>query len=808
MATSAKVAEAYVDLQLRTAAFKAAIADATNETRKFSTQLKAEMESSRLSIRLLSQDLGVGIPRGLQTVIARLPGVSQALSAAFSSIAVLALIDVVYKAGEKITEFVQKNEEAARKNASANYEFTASLVKSNAQLAVTNDRLDIDIAKLSHKPTNNLALALDEAKLSAIDLADKLEKAIDKERELLEISDTKWYQQLGTTASNETTKDSLNSYQGDVNKTNNRFDGEVAGAKSVADAQAIEVRRRQELLRVTEAYYNTLTGEIALRKEYQSILTKNSDTLSDTERDRYRTLNEQFSQRKNSNGDQSTILPALTNLQGQIGVMGNGLQLEVRNDQLTNQDAAAQAAHTATDEAKKAAADRLRLFETNYEQEKVQYGMSLSQEAAYWGSKIASFTKGSQEYLSVLTKFATASTAEGKYLEGVSKNYRDRTGTLAPLTIGDRGTDADSAAISKGLEQQAALRASLTEAATAYRLQTGAINEHDASLLITAAHTDEYKAKLSTLTSELAKLRGEEMDFNGQNVDPQNATKQQAVQNQIDELSGKAKIQSLTDAQATLSTTWTGMIDSVFDELIKRSKDTVGQLKQISEQIIDGINSQLAKSLTGQKADFAKVLQNGSEQLAKSGIQKLEGLGLSALGFGGGKRDGSSAAAALYVQMAAGGSTVSGSSIPGFADLFPASHPNVTGPGSGIASSASKGLLGLLNNSNWASSLFGGNLFGSGSIFGHFALGGNVMAGVPIDVGEMGRERFVPSVPGRIVPNNQLGNGAPSIGYIDARGTDPVQTGMAVQRAMQATHAQSVRDASHAMQERSRRTPH
>lgn len=43
-----------------------------------------------------------------------------------------------------------------------------------------------------------------------------------------------------------------------------------------------------------------------------------------------------------------------------------------------------------------------------------------------------------------------------------------------------------------------------------------------------------------------------------------------------------------------------------------------------------------------------------------------------------------------------------------------------------------------------------------GSLFGHKALGGPVSAGRPYMVGEAGRELFVPSSSGRIVPNNQL----------------------------------------------------
>jgi hypothetical protein len=76
---------------------------------------------------------------------------------------------------------------------------------------------------------------------------------------------------------------------------------------------------------------------------------------------------------------------------------------------------------------------------------------------------------------------------------------------------------------------------------------------------------------------------------------------------------------------------------------------------------------------------------------------------------------------------------------------------------------------------------------------------------VPIDVGEMGRERFVPSVPGRIVPHSQLGGG--NVWHIDARGTDPALTQANVARALQATRVQAVHDASRAMMEHGRRVP-
>lgn len=50
-------------------------------------------------------------------------------------------------------------------------------------------------------------------------------------------------------------------------------------------------------------------------------------------------------------------------------------------------------------------------------------------------------------------------------------------------------------------------------------------------------------------------------------------------------------------------------------------------------------------------------------------------------------------------------------------------------------------------------------IVGLGGLFG-FAAGGEVMANMPIIVGERGPELFVPSTTGKIVPNNQLGSGA------------------------------------------------
>lgn len=483
---------------------------------------------------------------------------------------------------------------------------------------------------------------------------------------------------------------------------------------------------------------------------------------------------------------------------GQLTAQG----LNATHDTLEAQDKVLEAQKSNIDEAKKASAQLLQTYEDAYNRQKAQYGMSLLAESNFWRSRISAFAKNSKEYAEV---FSRANEPINKLFAGTEQAYRDRSGTAPQMQ--SRSSDADTVAIARGLEQQASLNAAITEATTKYKLEIGAIDTHTAALDNAGAHTDEYKAKIFTLTTELAKLHSEEMDVNGVNVDPANAAKQQEVQNQINQLNGQRQIQTLTDTQATLSTTWVGMIDSVFDELIRKGQDTVSQIKAISTQLIGDVNNNIAKALTGGKTDWRKTFQQTGESLTKTGLGKLEGIGLKALGFGGGKRDGSSAGSALFVQMAGAGGL--GASIPGLG-LFGSAKPNVIGPGGAqagkMASGATSGLLGMLNNSDWASGLMGGKLFGSGSFFGGgFATGGDVQAGVPIDVGEMGIERFTPSVPGHITPNKDLRGGHTY--NIDARATDPVMVHAAVARANQQTYQRSVHDATRASAERSRRTP-
>ena len=119
MAANAKVAEIYVQLKADLAEYKKTLGEANVIAKQWGNTMREENQKSREAIRLLNEDLGVHLPRGLQNIISKMPGVSTAMNAAFDAVVVFALIHAVMEVTEKITEYTKKAEETAKKNKTA-----------------------------------------------------------------------------------------------------------------------------------------------------------------------------------------------------------------------------------------------------------------------------------------------------------------------------------------------------------------------------------------------------------------------------------------------------------------------------------------------------------------------------------------------------------------------------------------------------------------------------------------------------------------------------------------------------------------
>jgi hypothetical protein len=176
-----------------------AFAKAKDSAKDFKSAMQREVKESNASLALLGEELGVRLPRHLRGFVSQLPGVSKAMSAAFAGVAVIAIAEVLVKAAEKAYELAKAFDisgEAAKKNADAWKTLQTSQLRSNEQIELTNAKLDVEIAKLEHKPVNNLKVALLEAQIAAGSLYEKLHKANLESIKLLKDSQPNWFIRL------------------------------------------------------------------------------------------------------------------------------------------------------------------------------------------------------------------------------------------------------------------------------------------------------------------------------------------------------------------------------------------------------------------------------------------------------------------------------------------------------------------------------------------------------------------------------------------------------------------------------------
>jgi len=642
MAVSAKVASAYIDLVARTEAFEKALGQATLETRKFRGTVQAEMREAKGSMMLLGEEIGVHIPRHLQTFIAKLPGVSSAMSSAFNAVAVFALIDIVFKAGEKIVEFVKKNEEAAKKNAAMWEESRSKLVLNNNELDLANIKLENQMAKLQKKPENKLAEALIEARLETEKLDEKLQAAVKDAQALLE-------------------------------KQSAGFLGSLLGKSSAGYEQTMLEQHGGWLQKAA-----TPDAQLQESKSYAASLETRLAQLTAMQQEKPSYLDAGGQKRYLRGANEHTVFMSR-------GPVSHQPEIDATKELMTRQ------------------AIEQHLIEATL--------VNIKDRNAPAGLRGAASA-------------ASAGTAANPYA-GI-----DRPNTSMFMTP------------VRDLARQLLADANADKAANI---------QGDAAAAAIAANDAWGKVAASQYSDIPGLLKG---------------TQPNVTTSPISEFSKAA-------SGATVA----------LDDLAEQFTDTAAIVQQLVGKSLKDFNDIVSGIMSGQKhASFGELGQKLFQDASKSMLERGEGSLLKGFGFGR-KADGSPENP--FNVIMANGLRGAASSLPG---------------------AAGGGLMSILNNNDWFSSLFGGRVFGAGGIFGGgHALGGDVAAGVPIDVGEMGRERFVPSVPGRITPNSQMGGG--NVWNIDARGTDPALTRENFQNALAATHHAAVANTMRLMQDRSRRVP-
>ncbi|HXM62971.1 MAG TPA: hypothetical protein VN950_19065 [Terriglobales bacterium] len=157
--------------------FGSALDDAGQKADDAADEVDQSMKKSTGSIReargetmLLGEAFGVHLPREVRTFVAEMPGVNQALNAAFSATAVFFLIEALVQGTEKLADWI-----------SSVAIFTSAMKESDAAIATMNKTLEQDATDFEKAQK-----ALNDFGKSASELAGERVKTLGVERDALE----------------------------------------------------------------------------------------------------------------------------------------------------------------------------------------------------------------------------------------------------------------------------------------------------------------------------------------------------------------------------------------------------------------------------------------------------------------------------------------------------------------------------------------------------------------------------------------------------------------------------------------------
>jgi hypothetical protein len=528
---------------------------------------RSEINESKGSIAMLGEMLGVHIPRHARGLIASLDMIGPALNTAFNAVAVVAIGMAFVEAGKKLYEFFEKAHEAEEKAKSDNDEFAQSLNKSNLELAVQVDKVEKHIAQLERKPYNGLKASLDEAALSAFNLAQKLDTAIQKERALLQGQDNGWLGKAWGTEGTGPAQDKLNAYNTGQNDIDIDYQNQLDQAKRLGATKeqidALELRYLQAKAAFTVSTYNIIRDELKLRKEYAKLSSEGavSKGSNSPEMLRWDKLNTMFG----GQADQSKIIPAMQNMMGNLGMTGHGQQSEAD-------------LHSG------------KVTEGNDEEANRMAGLTKEAQRKAVAILKADMTERFKEIYKDLQEQLEKTKAEGRTL-------------LTPDETWNSLQEADG----KSEKQQ----------------KDTAENQKRAA-------TETYKAALAAIEAD-EKLVEEQLKLavqNGHLTKEQAAAKLKDVHDSAwdkkQEAFGTAQNNgmgaSLADATSRQGQRNTEQLQD------KNATDPFAQLRTIQDQFLTGLNSNITNLLTGEKTNWASFLKQLSSSLISKGLNSLTSL--------------------------------------------------------------------------------------------------------------------------------------------------------------------------------------
>lgn len=254
MAGSARAGRIKIDIVAGVADFNSDVDKATRKLGELGTHGVSGVQAVSGALRVLEGNLTNNL-RAAENFIAKTLGLGEVLKAAFPVVGAIALggvlSELVKRAGEAYEGFV-KLQEAPKRISQSFQDITAPLRVANDQLAVTNDRLENQIAKLEGRRQNSLKLMLDEARLSADTLAEASNRDLKEVQKLLETEQIGAFKGFFTNIASTTgLTDQFKKFREQMNDLNIQTADKIAGTsdkKQQTDIYEDATNRRKALI--------------------------------------------------------------------------------------------------------------------------------------------------------------------------------------------------------------------------------------------------------------------------------------------------------------------------------------------------------------------------------------------------------------------------------------------------------------------------------------------------------------------------------------------------------------------------------
>ncbi len=772
----------------------------------------SEMNATSAAVRSLEGNPGI---RAVERFLTTIPGVGAALKMAFPLIGGVAFAAMVGELIKKVYDFDQATRSMAREIVDGFEQINAATRKAAISLDITSDKLQIQIAKLEHKPENLLKLALDESRLSAYNLTEQLRKSNDEAAKLMQEKSVGLGASLlsfltgGNVLSNTTEVRAANRENSTIDRAQIDARDRMDRATPGAARDAVEKANQQTLLAALDA-------QIADAKAGLNAIYADQRQAAEDEK-KHGGMHHDYSARTaTGEGQLKHLQDQRAEVAGGFEVTDQERQQKIDDDKKRLAEQAKQRGTAAAEARRKADELQMKAFTDGETKMQAAYGKNLTMDATYWNDKLMTLQTGSGNYVAVLKRLNEASEKEQERLTKAKETYAKYRDMAAEAPLVTKGADQwatrqlreqledldhsgprwkeFNAEVARGAENQAAMTAAAALASIQVNVASGALGRHAAALRIAEIHADGYAAKIRILQAELAKIEADA------DLKPEvKAAAALGVQNQIDSTQGAAAAQAARDKAQAASTTMLGGATDALQEFTAASLDGAKAMKELITSTLNELNKDILTEITTRHPRRAFHALGGdiARNVAGSALKAGEGSLMKALGLGGGKKPTGTASDPLHVVMAAAGAATSAAG-----GLLGKLLGIGASPGAASTAAAAGGASG-------GSGFFGQALGMAMQILPMMATGGVMTAGSMAIVGERGPELFMPHSSGQIVPNHALGGGGMTQHiHVDARGaTDPAQTAATVHRVMRQYAPQLVEASVKAVSARQARLP-